>query len=146
MERRPEIGRVDCRTIRKMCVEATTHQKPSFKRVILFGARGSERVISRHRYRRRVTPTQKCARERIPPYLLNNQHQNPNPSGPAGLLPTDASSRHFFHVHTMCPLCTTAICISLGARENLIVTGGTRLAVASTSTRETPALSLPPPL
>lgn len=83
VKRRPEIGRVDCRAIRKMCVEATTHQKPSFKRVILFDARGSERVISRHHYRRRATPTPEM-RERgeIPPYLLNNQHRTETQAAP----------------------------------------------------------------
>lgn len=108
-----------------MCVEATTHQKPSLKRVILFGARGGERVISRHHHRETGDATENA---RIP-YLLNNQHRTETQAAPAGLLPTDASSRHFFHVHTMCPLCTTAICISLGSRENLIASGGTRRAV-----------------
>lgn len=69
-----------------MFVEATTHQKPSFKRVILFGARASERVISRHRYRRRATRTQKCARERnIHPIYLTTSTE-PKPKRPRGLI------------------------------------------------------------
>lgn len=107
-----------------MCVEATTHQKPSLKRVILFGARGRKGYQPSSPSR-----TGDATENARIPYLLNNQHRTETQAAPAGLLPTDASSRHFFHVHTMCPLCTTAICISLGSRENLIASGGTRRAV-----------------
>lgn len=97
-----------------MCVEATTHQTPSFKRVILFGA--SERGYQPS------SPSSAAGtrREEYPIYLTTSAQTETQAAPRAYCQPTPPLVT-FFHVHTMCPLCTTAICIFLGARENLIV-------------------------
>jgi len=94
-----------------MCDGATTHQKPFKGRggFILFGARakGLSAVIVAAAAAAVVVlvvvvvvvVSRDSARERThhPIYLTTNAEPKPK-RGPAGLLPTDASSRRFFHV------------------------------------------------
>lgn len=113
------------------CASKRRHiKRPTFKRVILFGAKGLSAVIGivsggGSGYGGDAT---QC--EDINPIYLTTDAE----PKPAGLLPTDTFSRHFFHVHIMCPLCTGAVCISLGAlvrqqeRVSLIASDGTRAA------------------
>lgn len=125
-----------------MCDGATTHQKPSRLRgggFILFGARaeGLSAVITVVSYDATRRAWERERERGYPIYLTTSAE--PKPKRPRGLI---ANRRLLSSLlpctYTMCPLCTGVICISLGARENLIASGGTRRAVvaASTSTRK----------
>lgn len=120
-----------------MCVEATTHQKPSFKRVILFGTRGRKGYQSSS-----PSWTGGATENARIPYLLNNQRRTEIQAAPrAYCQPTPSlvtSSMYTLCVHYVQP-----ICISLGSRENLIANGGTRRTVAASTLLKPP---LPPPL